>query len=110
MTSRPIDAPPVEEPPRLGWRSRLLPPLDDMDDDSGEEPDSPLVRDGTPPPQPMDVNMVFTLPAEFKANSDTLEEAIAQLCLGLKATTFKKPKDYKSRLFESSVGKITKVL
>ena len=59
----------------------------------GEEPDSPLVRDGTPPPQPMDANMVFTLPAEFKADSDTLEEAIAQLCLGPKIATFEKPKD-----------------
>ena len=78
MTSSPKDAPPTQEPPRQGWRAKLLPPLEDMDeDDSGEEPDSPLVRDGTPPPQLMDVNMVFTLPAEFKADSDTLEEAIA---------------------------------
>ena len=68
-------------------------PEDASEDDLGEEPKTPLIQDGTPPPQPMDINMVFILPAEFRASSDTVEKAIAQLCLGPKAATFEKPKD-----------------
>ena len=37
--------------------------------------------------------MDFTLLTEFSVDSDTCEEAIAQLCLGPKAATFEKPKD-----------------
>jgi hypothetical protein len=28
--------------------------------------EAPLIKDGSPPPTSMDVNMVFTLPTEFK--------------------------------------------
>jgi hypothetical protein len=56
--------------------------MDLLDDD-----ESPLIKDGSPPPTSMDINMVFTLPAEFK---DVKEEA-AQMCLSPKEAVFKKP-------------------
>jgi hypothetical protein len=56
--------------------------MDLLDDD-----ESPLIKDGSPPPTSMDINMVFTLPAEFK---DVKEEA-AQMCLSAKEAVFKKP-------------------
>jgi hypothetical protein len=49
---------------------------DDMDflNDDG----SMLIKDGSPPPTGMDINMVFTLPTEFKG----IEEEVAQMCIG----------------------------
>jgi hypothetical protein len=35
--------------------------MDLLDDD-----ETPLIKDGSPPPIGMDINMVFTLPAEFR--------------------------------------------
>jgi hypothetical protein len=35
--------------------------MDLLDDD-----EAPLIRDGSPPPTSMDINMVFMLPAEFR--------------------------------------------
>jgi hypothetical protein len=39
--------------------------------------EAPLIKDGSPPPTGMDINMVFTLPAEFRG----IEEEVAQTCL-----------------------------
>jgi hypothetical protein len=55
--------------------------MDLLDDD-----ESPLIKDGSPPPTSMDINMVFTLPTEFRG----VEEEIAQLCLGPKEVVFEK--------------------
>jgi hypothetical protein len=59
---------------------------DDMDllDDNG----SPLIKDGSPPPIGMDINMVFTLPTEFRG-----AEKVAQMCLSPKETVFEKPEE-----------------
>jgi hypothetical protein len=46
--------------------------MDLMDDD-----ESPLIKDRSPPPTGMDINMVFTLSAEFKR----VEGEVAQMCL-----------------------------
>jgi hypothetical protein len=46
--------------------------MDLLDDD-----ESPLVKDGSPLPIGMDINMVFTLPAKFRG----AEEEVAQMCL-----------------------------
>jgi hypothetical protein len=35
-------------------------------------------KDGSPPPTNMDINMVFTLSAEFRS----VEEEVTQMCLG----------------------------
>jgi hypothetical protein len=46
--------------------------MDLMDDD-----ESPLIKDRSPPPTGMDINMVFTLSAEFKG----VKGEVAQMCL-----------------------------
>jgi hypothetical protein len=58
---------------------------DDMDllDDN----ESPLIKNRSPPSIGMDINIVFTLPAEFRG----AEEEVAQMCLGLKEVVFEKP-------------------
>jgi hypothetical protein len=48
--------------------------------------ESLLVKDGSPPPIGMDINMVFTLPAEFRG----AEEEVAQMCLSHKEAMFEK--------------------
>jgi hypothetical protein len=97
MLTRPKTTLPAHRTHRQEWRAKnyALPedPEEVSEDDSGEEPKSPLIRDGSPLPQPMDISMVFTLLAEFKANSDSLDRAVPQLCLGPKAATFEKPQD-----------------
>jgi hypothetical protein len=50
---------------------------------------SPLIKDGSPPPTDMDINMVFTLPAEFRG----AEEEVAQMCLDLMEAVFEKPEE-----------------
>jgi hypothetical protein len=51
--------------------------------------ETPLIKDSSPPSVGMDINMVFTLPAEFRG----VEEVVAQMCLGPKEAVFKKPKE-----------------
>ena len=52
---------------RVKWDS--TPPALTTSDDEANLLDegSPLIRNGIPPPESMYVNMVFTLPVEFKA-------------------------------------------
>jgi hypothetical protein len=57
---------------------------DDMDLLDDEE--SALIRDRSPPPTDMDINMVFTLPTEFRG----VEEEVAQMCLDPKEVMFEK--------------------
>jgi hypothetical protein len=56
--------------------------MDLLDDD-----EAPLIKDGSPPPISMDINMVFTLPTEFRG----VEEEVIQMCLGPKEIVFEKP-------------------
>jgi hypothetical protein len=51
--------------------------------------EAPLIKDGSPPPTGMDINMVFTLPAEFRG----VEEEVAQMCLNPKEAVFVKPEE-----------------
>jgi hypothetical protein len=60
---------------------------DDMDLLDGDV--SLLIRDGSPPPIGMDINMVFTPPAEFRG----AEEEVAQMCLSPKEAMFEKPEE-----------------
>jgi hypothetical protein len=55
-----------------------------LDDD-----DAPLIKDGSPPPTRMGINMVFTLPTEFRG----IKEEVAQKCLSTKEVVFEKPKE-----------------
>jgi hypothetical protein len=63
--------------------------MDLLDDD-----EAPLIKDESPPPTSMDINMVFTLLAEFRG----AEEEVAQMCLGPKEVMFKKPKESSQHL------------
>jgi hypothetical protein len=60
---------------------------DDMDLLSNDE--APLIKDGSPLPTGMDINMVFTLPAEFRG----VEEEVTYMCLSPKEAMFEKPKE-----------------
>jgi hypothetical protein len=58
--------------------------MDMLDDD-----ETPLIKDGSLPSINMDINMVFTLSAEFRG----VKEEIAQMCLGPKEAMFEKPEE-----------------
>jgi hypothetical protein len=60
----------------------------DNDMDLLDDDESPLIKDGSPPPSGMNINMVFTLPAEFRS----AEEKVAQMCLGPKEVVFITPR------------------
>jgi hypothetical protein len=79
-------------PTKQEWRVKdkantlaLMTSNDDMDLLNDDE--SLLIKDGSLPPTGMDINMVFTLSAEFWG----AKEVVAQLCLGPKDDVFKKP-------------------
>jgi hypothetical protein len=63
--------------------------MDLLDDD-----ESPLIKDGSPPPNGMDINMLFTLPAKFRG----AKEEVAQMCLNPKEVVFEKPKESSQHL------------
>jgi hypothetical protein len=58
--------------------------MDLLDDD-----ESPLIKNGSPPPIGMGINMVFMLSAEFRGD----EEEVAQMCLSPKEAMFEKPEE-----------------
>jgi hypothetical protein len=57
--------------------------------DLQDDDETPLIKDGSPPPIGMDINMVFTLPTEFR----DVEEEVTQMCLSPKEVTFEKPEE-----------------
>jgi hypothetical protein len=58
----------------------------DDDIDLSDDDESPLIKDGSLTPTGIDINMVFTLPTEFRGT----KEEVAQMCLGPKEAMFKK--------------------
>jgi hypothetical protein len=76
------------------WRVKgkaNTPTLTASDDDMDllYDDESPLIKDESPPPIDMDINMLFTLPARFRGT----EEDVAQMCLCPKEARFEKPKE-----------------
>jgi hypothetical protein len=59
-----------------------------------DDNEAPLIKDGSPPPTGMDINMVFTLPTEFRG----IEKEVAQMCLSPKEAVFEKPKESSQHL------------
>jgi hypothetical protein len=55
-----------------------------LDDD-----EAPLIKDESPPPTGVDINMVFTLSAKFRG----MEEEVAQICLSPMEVVFEKPEE-----------------
>jgi hypothetical protein len=56
--------------------------------------EAPLIKDGSPSPTGMDINMVFTLPTEFRG----IEKEVVQMCLGPKKAVFEKPEESSQHL------------
>jgi hypothetical protein len=56
--------------------------------------ESSLIKDGSLPPTDMDINMVFTLPAEFKG----AKEDFSQICLNPKEVVFEKTEESSQHL------------
>jgi hypothetical protein len=61
--------------------------LDLLDND-----ESLLIKDGSPPPTSMDINMVLTLLVEFRG----AEEEVAQMCLGPSRSCLRSPRSQAS--------------
>jgi hypothetical protein len=59
-----------------------------------DDNEAPLIKDGSQPPIGMDINMVFTLPTEFRG----AEEEVAQICLSPKEAMFEKLEDSSQHL------------
>jgi hypothetical protein len=81
-------------PTKQEWRVKEKtsnPTLTTSDDDMDllDNDESPLIKDGSPPPTSMDINMVFMLPIKFRG----AEEEVAQMCLDPKELVFKKPEE-----------------
>jgi hypothetical protein len=81
-------------PMKQEWRVKDMvdaPASTTFDDDAGllDDNEVPLIKDGSLPPIGMDINMVFTLPVEFR----DIEEEVTQMCLGPKEAVFDKPEE-----------------
>jgi hypothetical protein len=86
---------PMKQEWRVKEKANTPAPMTSDDDiDLLDNDESPLMKDGSPPPTDMDINMVFTLPVEFRG----AEEEIIQMCLGPKEVVFKKPKESSQHL------------
>jgi hypothetical protein len=61
------------------------------DDDMAllDNDEAALIKDGSPPPAGLDINMVFTLPVEFRGAA----EEVTQMCLGPNEAMFEKSKE-----------------
>jgi hypothetical protein len=70
------------------------PTTSDDDTDLLDDDEALLIKDKSPPPTSMDINMVFTLPAEFRG----AEEEVAQMCLGHKEAMLEKPEESSQHL------------
>jgi hypothetical protein len=66
----------------------------DNDMDLLDDDESLSIRDESPPPTGMDINMVFTLSAEFRG----AKEEVTQMCLDPKEAMFKKPEESSQHL------------
>jgi hypothetical protein len=86
-------------PTKQAWRVKEkanAPAPTTSDDDMGmlDEDKSPLIKDGSLPLTSMDINMVFTMLAEFRG----AKEEVTQMCLGPKVAVFEKPEELSQHL------------
>jgi hypothetical protein len=66
----------------------------DDDTDLLDDDESPLIKDGSPPPIDMDINKVFTLSTEFRG----AEEEVTQMYLSPKESVFNMLEDLSQHL------------
>jgi hypothetical protein len=81
------------------WRVKekvdtLAPMTSDDDMDLLDDDEAPWIKDESPPPIGMEINMVFTLPAEFRS----IEEEVTSMCLSPKEVVFEKPEELSQHL------------
>jgi hypothetical protein len=86
-------------PTKQEWRVKEkvdapAPTTSDDDMNQLDDDEAVLIKNGSPPPTGMDINMVFTLPAEFRG----IEEEVAQMCLGPKEVVLEKPEESSKHL------------
>jgi hypothetical protein len=86
-------------PTKQEWRLKEkanthAPMTSDVAMDLLDDIESPLIKEGSPPPIDMDINMVFMLSAEFGG----AEVEIVQMCLGRKEVMFEKPVELSQHL------------
>jgi hypothetical protein len=86
-------------PMKQEWRVKEkvdtpAPTTSDDDMDLLDDDDALLIKDGSPPPTGMDINMVFTLPAEFRG----IEEEVTEMCLDHNEVVFEKPEESSQHL------------
>jgi hypothetical protein len=86
-------------PTKQEWRVKEkvdtpAPMTSDDDMDLLDDDEAPLIKDGSPPPTGMDINMVFMLPVEFRG----IEEEVTQMCLGPMVVVFEKPEESSQHL------------
>jgi hypothetical protein len=70
------------------------PTTSDDNKDLLDDDEAPLIKDRSPPPTGMDINMVFTLLARFRG----IEEEVTQMCLDTRETMFKKSEESSQHL------------
>jgi hypothetical protein len=81
-------------PMKQEWRVKKkantpTPTTSDDDMDLLDDDEAPLIKDGSPPPTSIDINMVFTLSVEFRG----AKEEVTQMCLGPKEVVFEKTEE-----------------
>jgi hypothetical protein len=92
---------PTNQEWRVKEKANIPAPMtSDNDMDVLDDDESPLIKNGSPPPIGMDINMVFTLPAEFRG----AKEKVAQMCLGPMEALFEKPKESSQHMKALYVG------
>jgi hypothetical protein len=92
-------------PMKQEWRVKekvdtLAPTTTDNDMDLLDDDEAPLIKDRSPPPTGMDINMLFTLSTEFRG----IEEEVSQMCLGPKEAMFKKTEESSQHLKPLYIG------
>jgi hypothetical protein len=86
-------------PMRQEWRVKEkadnpAPTTSNNDIDLLDDDEPLLIKDESLPPNSIDIDMVFTLPVEFKG----VEEEVAQKCLGPKEAMFEQPEESSQHL------------
>jgi hypothetical protein len=86
---------PTKQEWRVNEKANTPAPMTSDDDmDLLHNDEAHLIKDGSPPPTSMDINMVFMLSVEFRG----AEKEVAQMCLGPKEAMFEKPEESSQHL------------
>jgi hypothetical protein len=86
---------PIKQECRVKEKVNALAPTTSNDNmDLLDDDETPLIKDRSMLPTDMDINMVFTLPAEFRG----IEEEVARMCLDPKEVVFDKPEESSQHL------------